>query len=329
MGTLRWGILGLGGIAGVFANDLNAFDGHLQAVGSRSQATADAFAARHGAPRAHGSYEDLVRDPDVDAIYIATPHPLHADNAVLALRHGKHVLIEKPMTLNAQQARRVQQVARETGLFAMEAMRTRFLPHTVRIHELIQQGALGELRTLIADHTQSLDPHPLRRLQNPDLGGGALLDLGIYPLSFASDFLGTPTTISAKARMTSTGVDAQTSMVIEYETGTQAIMHAALDARGPNTAILIGTEARIEVASSFYASSRFKLYDLHDRVVEDFNEPYQHGGKQYEYWEVERCVAAGLTESPRMTLDETVIIHETMDAVRAQIGLRYPGDDEG
>ena len=328
MSSLRWGILGLGGIARAYASDLNGIGYPLQAVGSRSQSKADAFAAEFGAERAYGSYEALVTDPSVDAVYIATPHPMHAANAELALRAGKHVLIEKPLALNAAQARRVRAIAREQGLFAMEAMRTRLMPHTLRIHELVDQGVLGTPRMFIADHNQSLSTDPLGRLQNPHLGGGALLDLGIYPLSFASDFLGMPRAIAATARMTDTGVDAQTCITLDYDTGAQASLQTMLDARGPNRAVLIGSEARVEIAPVFYQSSAFRLFDKHDRLVEDFHQPYQHSGKEFEAWEVERCVAAGLAESPRMPLDESVAIHETMDAIRAQIGLHYPSDDD-
>lgn len=327
MGSLRWGILGPGGIAQLFAHDLNAVGLDLRAVGSRSRENADAFARKHNVANAHGSYEALVADPDVDAIYIATPHRLHAEHAELAMRAGKHVLIEKPMALNAHQARRIQHVAAETGLFAMEAMRTRFMPHTLRIHELLAEGALGVVRTFIADHNQSLDRNPVGRLWNPELGGGALLDLGIYNLSFASDFLGQPSSITASARMTDTGVDAQTSMIFDYDSGAQANLQTAMDVHGPNRAVLIGEKARIEIAPRFYKSSKFQLIDPDENVIEDFHQPYPYWGKQYEAWEVERCVTAGLTESPRMTLAETVAIHETMDAVREKIGLRYPGEE--
>lgn len=324
---LRWGILGPGFIAGFLAHDLKAVGLNLYAVGSRSQESADRFAREYEVPKAYGSYQALVEDPEVDIIYVSTIHPTHADNAELALRHGKHVLVEKPFALNAAQARRIQAVAAETGLFAMEAMRTRFQPHTVRMHELIADGRLGHLHTFIADHNQAVNSDPQGRLMNPVLGGGALLDLGIYNLSFASDFMGTPRRIKALARMTETGVDAQTSMIFEYENGAQANLQTALDVRGPNRAVLIGDLARVEVASVFYKSSKFQLIGPDDKVIEDFHEPYPFFGKQYEAWEVERCIREGLTESPRMTLSETVSIHETMDAVRAAIGLRYPGEE--
>lgn len=326
MASLRWGIMAPGGIAEVFAQDLLSTGRTLVAVGSRKQDRADQFSARFGGPRAHGSYQALVEDPEVEVIYIASPHSEHAAHAELALRHGKHVLVEKPFTLTGAEARRVRDVAQESGLFAMEAMRTRFMPHTMRIHELIAEGTLGNIRALIADHHQNLNSDPEGRLWNPILGGGALLDLGIYPVSFASDFLGTPEEITAVATMTSTGVDRSTSMIFRYANGSTASLQTAMDARGPNQAAIIGDKARIEVGSVFYQSSRFKLINNEDDVIEDFSEPYPFGGKQYEAEEVERCIAAGLTQSPRMSLDESVVIAETMDKVRHKIGLRYPAE---
>ena len=324
MGTLGWGILGTGGIAKRFAADLNSVGRNLVAVGSRSADTAASFATANAVGRAYGSYDDLVADPDVDVIYVATPHPWHAAHAELALRNGKHVLVEKPFALNTEQARHVQGVATERGLFAMEAMRTRFLPHTVRIHELIRDGALGRIHTFTADHTRELDSNPRGRLWNPDLGGGALLDLGIYPLSFASDLLGSPSHVEATATMTSTGVDLDTSVTLDYANGARAHLHTAMNTNGSNRASILGDRARIEIAPLFYTSSKFQLIDGNDRVLEDFDEPYSFGGKQFEALEVEHCVRSGLTESPRMTVTETVSIHRTMDAVRERIGLRYP-----
>lgn len=324
LGSLRWGIMAPGGIAATFARDLKSTGRTLVAVGSRSQNRADQFAARFDVPRAYGSYQALVEAPEVEVIYIASPHSEHAAHAELALRHGKHVLVEKPFTLTGTEARRVRDVARETGLFAMEAMRTRFMPHTLRIHDLIAAGALGEIRALTADHHQKLNSDPVRRLWNPTLGGGALLDLGIYPVSFASDYLGAPKEITALATMTSTGVDLSTSIIFRYANGAIASLQSAMDVRGPNQASIVGEKARIEVGSVFYQSSRFKLINDKDGVIEDFSEPYPFGGKQYEAQEVERCIANGLTQSPRMSLDESVAIAETMDAIRKKIGLKYP-----
>ena len=177
---LRWGILATGGIARAFTSDLTASGFTVTAAGSRSQSSADDFAARFGIPHAHGSYEALVRDDTVDAVYVATPHPMHHECALLAIEAGKHVLVEKSFTVNAAQARELADRAAERGVVVMEAMWTRFLPHMVRIHEILAAGDLGDVRTVLADHSQSISTDPKHRLQNPDLGGGALLDLGIY-----------------------------------------------------------------------------------------------------------------------------------------------------
>ena len=205
--SLRWGILGTGGIADLFVTDLLSNGFTVAAVGSRSQEGADAFAARHGIARAHASYEALVADDEIDIVYVATPHPHHADNAELVLNAGKHALVEKPFTVNAAEARRVTELAAEKKLVVLEAMWTRWLPHMRRIRELLAAGALGEVRALIADHDQKLPTDPEHRLQNLQLGGGALLDLGIYPVSFAWDVFGAPASVHAISSPTPTGVD--------------------------------------------------------------------------------------------------------------------------
>lgn len=324
MTTIRWGILAPGGIADLFAQDLQATGRKLVAVGSRSLERAEQFAAKHRATRAYGSYEALVEDDEVEAVYIASPHVKHAEHAELALRHGKHVLVEKPFALNGAQASRIRDLARETGLFAMEAMRTRFMPHTRRCHELIAQGALGDIRAFTADHFQRLETSPEGRLWNPHLGGGALLDLGVYAIAFAFDFLGAPERVEAMATMTPTGVDLSTSMSFGYASGAIASLQTGMDARGPNRAAIIGEKARIELGPVFYRTPELRLIGGKDELIEDFSAPYPHWGKQFEAEEVERCIAAGLTESPRMRLDDSVAIVETMDKVRDKIGLSYP-----
>ena len=194
---LRWGILGTGWIARQMTADLAINGSTVTAVGSRTQEKADAYAAEFGIPHAHGSYEALVADPDVDVIYVATPHPSHVADATLALNAGKHVLLEKPYTINAAEARVVADLARERGLVVLEAMWTRWMPHMIRLREIIAAGTLGDVRTVIVDHNQKLSQDPTHRLQDPALGGGALLDLGIYPVSFAWDIFGAPTSIHA------------------------------------------------------------------------------------------------------------------------------------
>jgi predicted dehydrogenase len=315
--ALRWGILSTGGIARTFTKDLARVDeGVAVAVGSRSFDSANAFADEFDIPHRYGSYEELVGDPDVDAIYVGTPHPMHHDNAILALEHGKHVLVEKAFTVTAAEAREVVDVARRKGLFAMEAMWTRFLPSVVAIRELIARGELGEIVSVEADHGQWFDPDPSFRLFAPELGGGALLDLGVYPVSFASMILGSPNRIVALWDPAFTGVDAQTSMLFGYESGAQAILTCTLRARSATRACVTGEQARIEIDGSFYSATAFSLIDR-DGAIRRFDFPREGRGLLYEAQEVARCVEAGLLESPIMPLDETISIMETMDSVRA------------
>jgi len=323
---LRWGILGTGLIARLFTSDLNLTGHTVTAVGSRAQESADAFAAEHGIPRAHGSYEELAADPEVDVIYISTPHPFHADGALLALSHGKHVLVEKPFTLNAAEARQVVELAEEKDLIVLEAMWTRWLPHMIRIRELIASGALGEVRAVIADHDQKLPGDPEHRIQNPALGGGALLDLGIYPVSFAWDVFGAPSSVYALSSPTATGVDRQTAIVLGYPGGEQAVLHTQLDARGPSTAVIVGTEARIEIDPVWYTPTSFSLIDAADTVLERYEQQVQGRGMQFQAAELERLVAEGRAATDVLPPAETVAIMGTLDEIRSQIGLRYPGE---
>ncbi|HTL40418.1 MAG TPA: Gfo/Idh/MocA family oxidoreductase [Pseudolysinimonas sp.] len=324
---LRWGILGTGWIAEEQTKDLKVLGSPVTAVGSRTQERADAFAAAHGIPQAHGSYEALVADPDVDVIYVATPHPMHAADAILALNAGKHVLVEKAFTVNAGEARSVVDLAHERGLVALEAMWTRWLPHMVRIREIIAAGTLGDVRTLIADHTQKLPADPAHRIQNPDLGGGALLDLGIYPVSFAWDLFGAPASVQAHSSPTPvTGVDRQTAMILGYDGGQQAVLQCALDTAGPNRAVILGTEARIEVDGVWYTPTSFRVVAPDGSVLEAYESRVEGRGMQFQAAELESLVAAGALDSDVLPSAQTVAIIETLDEVRRQIGLTYPGE---
>ena len=324
--VVRWGILGTGFIAGLQIPDLIDHGSLVQAVGSRNLASAGEFAARFNIPTSHGSYEDLVADPAVDVVYISTPHPFHHENALLALNAGKHVLIEKPFTMNAWQAREIVELAESKGLIALEAMWTRYLPHMDRIRELIRSGALGDVRTVIADHNQNLPKDPLHRINNPALGGGALLDLGIYPVSFAFDVFGAPATIRAAASMTGTGVDRQTAMIFEYGDGQQAVLHCALDTAGPNQASIIGTEGRIDIPSVWYEPSPFTRYDADGNIVERFDEPVTGRGMQYQAREMERLIGEHALANDILPPRQSVQVMEALDEVRRQIGLAYDSD---
>jgi predicted dehydrogenase len=317
-GQVRWGILGTGGIAHTFAEDLALTDsGVVAAVGSRNQDTADRFADEFGVPARHPSYESLVADPTVEVIYVATPHPSHRENAILALRAGKPVLVEKPFAMNAAEAAEIVAVAREEKLFAMEAMWTRFLPHIALIRDWLAEGALGDIVTVTADHGQWFAEDPDFRLFAPELGGGAMLDLGIYPVSFASMLLGTPNRIAAVSDPAFTGVDAQTSMVFGYRSGAQAVLTCTLRAKSPTRASIVGTEARIEIEGDFYAPSTVTLLPREGSPTR-IESTHEGRGLRHQADEVAHRLAAGDLESPLMPLDESIKIMETMDAVRAQ-----------
>lgn len=321
-----WGILATGWIAEQFVADLTLAGHTVAAVGSRSQESADAFASRFGIPNAHPSYEALVADPAVDIVYVATPHPYHLANASLALDAGKHVLIEKPVTLNAAQAQELVDLAESRGLLFLEAMWTRFLPHMARIREIIADGTLGDIRTLIVDHTQDLPDDPGHRINDLALGGGALLDLGIYPISFSWDLFGKPATVSAHATFKATGADAQVSAVLGYDGGRIASTLSASDTQGPNTAVILGTDARIEIDGVWYEPTSFRVIDPDDTVLESYESDVAGRGMQFQAQEAERVIAAGELSSPLLPPVESVAIMATLDEIRAQIGLVYPGE---
>jgi predicted dehydrogenase len=324
MSEIRWGILGTGGIAHTFTKDLIDDEHIVAAVGSRTQQSADVFADEFGIPSAHGSYDDLVADDDVDVVYVATPHPMHAANAESALNAGKHVLVEKPFTLNAAEAQRVVDLARARGLLVMEAMWTRFLPHVERIRDLVGRGILGEVREFAADHMQRLPGEPTHRINAPELGGGALLDLGIYPVSFASMLFGSPQSVRASARFSSTGVDAATAAVFRYGDRALASVRCALDVRGTNIATITGTNARIDIESIWYAPTNFRVVRHDGHLMEEYKSRVFGSGMQFEAREVERLIESGLTASDVMTPEESVSIMRTLDDVRARTGLVYP-----
>ena len=316
---VRWGFLGTGKIAATFARDLAMIDeGVVVAVGSRRQESADAFGDAFNIPRRYDSYEALVADPEVDAVYVGTPHPMHFDNASLALHHGKAVLVEKAFTMNTAQARDLVALARSKNLFMMEAMWTRFLPHVVALRDLVAQGVLGELVMVEADHGKWFAPDPDFRLFAPELGGSAMLDLGVYPVSFASMLLGTPSRMVTMVDPAFTGVDGQASMIFGYDSGAQALLTCTSRARSATRACVTGTDARVEIDADFYAPTSFRLITRSGEET-TYNYDVAPRGLRYQAIEVARCLEAGVGESPVMPLDETVSIMETMERVMATL----------
>lgn len=324
MRKIRWGILSTGWIARKFAQGLSVLpDAEIVAVGSRAQETADAFGDEYGVPRRYATYEALAADPDVDVVYIGTPHPFHKDNAILNLEAGKAVLLEKPFTINAGEAEEVVALAREKGLFLMEAMWSRYIPIIVKLRELLAEGAIGGVRMLTADLGFRSEFDPKSRLFDPDLGGGALLDVGIYPISFASMVLGTPTRIASLAAMGQTGVDEQAGVVFGYDGGQLTILHTALRTSTVHEATVMGTEGKIRVHSPWFYGTTLTL-SIEGRDDEVISLPYEGNGYNFEAAEVNKRLREGKLESEIMPLDETLALMQTMDTIRAQWGLKYP-----
>ncbi len=326
---IRWGILGTGRIATKFITGLHAVeDAVIAAVGSRAQATADEFAEVHGIPTRHGSYDALANDPGVDVIYVATPHSAHRDATILCLDAGKPVLCEKPFAINASEAEHMVATARSRDLFLMEAMWTRFRPAVVKLREVLAAGTIGEPRMLTSDLGWQARFNPEGRLFAPALGGGALLDAGVYSVSFASMVLGPPTSVSGLAHLGDTGVDEQAGIVLGDDAGRLAVLGITIQTSGQTVATIMGTEGRIDIDRPWHSPESFTIY-RHGEAPEPHRFPLESGnGYQFEAMEVMRCLRAGERESPSMPLDETVAIMRTMDTLRAAWGLRYPADDE-
>ncbi|GAB4414989.1 MAG: Gfo/Idh/MocA family oxidoreductase [Anaerolineae bacterium] len=322
--NIRWGILGTGVIARKFALGLKAAPGaELVAVGSRIEATADQFGDAFDVPRRHASYEALAHDPEVDVIYISTPHSLHKDNTLLCLEAGKAVLCEKPFAINAVETEAMIKLARQKKLFLMEAMWTRFLPAVLKVRQLIAEDAIGEVRMLMADLGFRAEFDPKSRLFDPALGGGALLDVGIYTVSFASMLLGTPVKVTSLAQLGQTGVDEQSAMLLSYAGGQLAVLAAAVRTDIPSEAIIMGTKGRIRVHAPIYCPVRLTL-SRPEQGDEIIDAPLEGNGYNYQALEVMNCLRNGWLESATMPLDETLSIMRTMDEIRAPWGLKYP-----
>ncbi|MGQ0603612.1 MAG: Gfo/Idh/MocA family protein [Anaerolineales bacterium] len=324
---IRWGILGTGNIAKAFAGALaRAPDAEITAVGSRSRETALAFAQAFGVKRAHASYETLAGDPDVDVIYVSSPHSSHAEHTLLCLNAGKAVLCEKPLALNAAQAQTMIRTAREHNVFLMEAMWTRFFPAMERFRELVAEGGIGEPRLLAADFGFRTDFDPKSRLFDPALGGGALLDVGVYAVSLASMVFGSATGVTGLAHLGPTGVDEQAAMVLSYPSGQLAVLYTATRTESPQEATLLGTAGRIRIHSNWWRPERLTLHTAAGEQTLEI--PYDGNGYHYEVEEVQRCLREGRRESARMPLDESLAVLRTMDALRVQWGVRYSEEQE-
>ena len=326
MDSVRWGILGTGRIAHEFASGLrDTPDAETLAVGSRTEDSASKFAASLGIPRHYPSYAELVSDPDVDVVYVATPHPFHAENVTLCLEAGKHVLCEKPMTVNAVQAERLMGLAREENLFLMEGMWTRFFPLMERVRHLISSGAIGEPRLLQVDFGFRAPFDPLQRLFNLDLGGGALLDVGVYCVSLSSMIFGPPDRVTGLAHLGETGVDEQSAAILEHDGERISTISISIRTATPQEAMIAGTEGRIKIHPDWWRPDTLTL-SRPGEEDESIEAPPTGNGFPHEAAEVMRCIGSGARESDVMPLRETLSIARTMDELRRQWGLVYPGE---
>ncbi|GGJ57720.1 Gfo/Idh/MocA family protein [Streptomyces brasiliensis] len=327
--SMRWGVLATGGIAAAFAADLvDLPDAEIVAVASRNQDSADAFAKRFGIGRAYGDWESLARDEDIDVVYVATPHSAHRAAAGLCLEAGRNVLCEKAFTLNSREAEELVALAKDHDSFLMEAMWMYCNPLIRRLKSLTEDGAIGEVRTIQADFGLE-GPFPsAHRLRDPALGGGALLDLGVYPVSFAHLLLGEPADVTASAVLSDEGVDLQTGALLTWESGALASLHCSVVGGTGVTASVTGSQGRIDVPSGFFNPDRFVLH-RDGRDPEEFALDPADGPRQtmrHEAVEVMRALRAGETESPLVPLDGTLAVMRTLDRVRERIGVRYPGE---
>lgn len=322
--TIRWGIMGTGRIAGEFAEGLRHAPGcTLAAVASRRAETAESFAQRHQVPSAHSSYEALVNEPEVDAIYIATPHSMHCENTLLCLDGSKHVLCEKPFAINAAEVETMIHRAREKQCFLMEAMWMRFIPVIQKAIQWVQDGVIGEVQMVQADFGFRVPFQAEGRLFNPQLAGGALLDVGIYPIAFASLFLGNAQEIVSLPTMGATGVDEQSAYIMKYSSGALFVGSSAIRTHTSQSAWIYGTRGRIHFPNQFWKSQSFECH-IDGKESQTVSLPYEGNGYQFEAMEVNHCLRSGLVESLIMPHAQSLALMQTMDAIRGQWGMRYP-----
>lgn len=322
---VRWGILATGRIARDFATALALLpDAEIAAVGARRLSSAEEFAAAYGARRAHDGYAALVADPDVDVVYVASPHALHREHVLMAFEAGKAVLCEKALTLTGEEAAELVAESRRRGLFLMEAMWMRCNPVIRRVQQLLATGDLGQVTQVRADLGWYVEAPPTDRLLDPVLGGGALLDMGVYTLTFAQLFLGEPDRVASAAGLSGAGVDLNVAMALGYPSGAVASLTASMTGATPRTGSIATERGRFDFADSFHHPTRVVWTSL--GVTETVEETLIGTGLAHEAVEVMRCLRAGETESPLVPLDESVAIMRLMDRIRSQIGVTYAAD---
>ena len=324
---IKWGILGTGRIASVFATALQVVENsELYAVGSRDKTKAQAFATEFNIPVSYGSYEELGKDPEIDILYIATPHNLHLENTLLALEHNKHVLCEKPLGVNRKEVEMLIEKVGQKGLFLMEALWSRFLPNIIKTKELVESGVIGDVKLLTAFFAFKSDKGPEHRQFNKDLCGGTVLDIGIYNMFLSLLILGKPESISAMAGLSDQGVDTSCSYTFKYANDTIAVMYSSFVADSPTVAEIHGTKGKIVMEHKWFCPGKVKLIH-NDGSEEVFDFDVERNGYEFEALEVADCILAGKTQSDLWTLNDSLQLVEVMDTVRKQCGIVYPKHD--
>ncbi len=325
---MNWGILAPGHIARKFAEDLQYVAGaRLAAVGSRSMDRAIAFAEEFGVAKAYGSYQELVNDPDVEIIYVASPHSEHHEHTLLCLQAGKHVLCEKAFALNTGQVREMTALAREKGLFLMEAIWSRFHPAILQTLEIVQSGQMGEIVHVQADFGFKAEYDVTKRLFNRDLAGGSLYDIGLYPLFISKLLLGVPAEIKALGTLTETGVDMNCSMALRYDSGATASLFSTFAAKTDTTCTIYGTSGQLFIQSRFHETTGLTLYP-EEAMPQSISTERLGWGYSYEAEHVQNCIREGLTESPLLPHSFSLELMESLVEIRRQIGVVYPGDEK-
>lgn len=325
MEKIKWGVIGTGRIARAFTAALAGTpDAELYAVGSRYAEKAVAYAANYGFKKWYSSYDELLSDKDIDVVYVATPMASHFENCVTALEKGKNVLCEKTVTLNSEQLNTLLSLAKKNNLFFMEAMWMKCRPAYLKMKEWVTSGKIGEIRYLKADFSNQVRFDPDDRLFRPDCGGGALLDVAVYPLTLAVDLLGKPDEIVSSAHISESGIDLSDSFILRYNNGCFASLDAGFELSLKNNAIISGTNGTIIIGDWFFLMNKVTLYDKENSVVEEFEMPERINGYEYEIDEVHRCLRDGLKESPLVPQSGTLAVMEIMDFARNEWGMKFP-----
>lgn len=327
MKTIKWGIVGAGKISATFAEALNSLKNtELTAIASRSLDKAQDFANRFHIKKAYGSYEELAMDPEIDVVYIGTPHTEHMANTELCLRNKKAVLCEKPFTVNHKETEYLISLARENKVFLMEAMWTKFLPATKTVKSWIKDGKIGNIKYFNVNFGYQAEYDPKGRLLNPELAGGALLDVGIYPITYVIHMMDRlPDKVTSLAYIGHTNVDEINTLSFLYEDGTVAELSSSVTTNIGHDALIVGDKGKIEVPS-FWRADSAKLYDASDNLIETFSMPVEPNNYIHEAEEVNRCLREGKLESDLLPLQDTLAIMKVMDDIRAAWGLVYPSE---